>query len=265
VTQLAVSYRVRARNSATASENKIHDDAVARQHGFGGGLVPGVAVFAYMTRAPLQWWNERWIETGCLRARFLSPVYDGEAVTVEMDEDGALRVINAAGETCATGQAELTSLEAPPADVIPATPLPDLRPPASEETLAVGTVLGTIEAGFHAERAEEYLSSIGDDSEIYREQGLAHPGWLLQWANTALVANVQLGPWIHVESDATIFRPVHDGEIVATRARVEELFERKGHQFVVLDVLTLGDGKPAMRVRHVAIWLLRSTLRITPN
>ena len=40
-------YRVEAYNTAKQSENKIHDDAVARQYGFSGGLVPGVEVLAY--------------------------------------------------------------------------------------------------------------------------------------------------------------------------------------------------------------------------
>jgi len=42
-------YRVRAHNAATESENKIHHDDVAQRHGFRGGLVPGVTVYAYMT------------------------------------------------------------------------------------------------------------------------------------------------------------------------------------------------------------------------
>jgi hypothetical protein len=37
-------YRIEAFNTARESENKIHDDAVARRFGFGGGLVPGVDV-----------------------------------------------------------------------------------------------------------------------------------------------------------------------------------------------------------------------------
>ena len=45
------AYEVRAFNTATASENKIHDDAVARRFGFHGALVPGVEVYAYMARA----------------------------------------------------------------------------------------------------------------------------------------------------------------------------------------------------------------------
>ena len=46
-------YRVEAFNTAKASENKIHDDAVARRFGFGGGLVPGVDVYAYMAHLPV--------------------------------------------------------------------------------------------------------------------------------------------------------------------------------------------------------------------
>ena len=46
----AARYEVRAHNAATASENKIHDDDVARRYGFSGGLVPGVTLYAYMTR-----------------------------------------------------------------------------------------------------------------------------------------------------------------------------------------------------------------------
>jgi hypothetical protein len=46
-------YSVAAFNTAHDSENKIHDDATARRFGFGGGLVPGVDVYAYMTHMPV--------------------------------------------------------------------------------------------------------------------------------------------------------------------------------------------------------------------
>lgn len=42
-------HRVRAVNTAPDSENKMHDDRVAAQYGFQGGLVPGVTVYAYIT------------------------------------------------------------------------------------------------------------------------------------------------------------------------------------------------------------------------
>ena len=47
-------YRVEAFNTAKESENKIHDDTIARRFGFEGGLVPGVDVYAYMTHLPVR-------------------------------------------------------------------------------------------------------------------------------------------------------------------------------------------------------------------
>ena len=77
-----LGYEVVAHNTATASLNRIHDDEVARRYGFSGGLVPGVDVYAYMTRVPAEAWGTDWLARGTMRARFLSPVYEGEAVRV---------------------------------------------------------------------------------------------------------------------------------------------------------------------------------------
>jgi len=50
-------YRVEAYNTAKQSENKMHDDTVARRFGFSGGLVPGVDVMAYMMHLPIARWG----------------------------------------------------------------------------------------------------------------------------------------------------------------------------------------------------------------
>ena len=64
-------YAVVAYNSAWDSENKIHDDEVARRFGFSGGLVPGVDVYAYMAHAPVTRWGRDFLARGTLEARFL--------------------------------------------------------------------------------------------------------------------------------------------------------------------------------------------------
>ena len=51
------AYRVQAYNTAHSSENKIHDDSVARRFGFSGALVPGVDVYAYMMHLPVERWG----------------------------------------------------------------------------------------------------------------------------------------------------------------------------------------------------------------
>ena len=75
-------------NTATASENKIHDDSVASRFGFTGGLVPGVDVFAYLAHAPMAAWGQEWLAGGQMRARFNKPVYDGDPTTVTAELDG---------------------------------------------------------------------------------------------------------------------------------------------------------------------------------
>jgi acyl dehydratase len=66
---------------------------------------------------------------------------------------------------------------------------------------------------------------------------------------------VRLGPWIHVESGVTHHSAVADGERVSTRGRVRELFEKKGHRFVVLDLLQVADDRrPVASIEHTAIY-----------
>src|SRR5260370_25822354 len=49
-------YRVSAYNTSKQSENKIHDDAVAKRFGFSGGVLPRVDVMAHMLPPPgLAW------------------------------------------------------------------------------------------------------------------------------------------------------------------------------------------------------------------
>src|SRR5262245_43554573 len=102
-------YQVKAFNTATASENKIHDDAVARRFGFGGGLVPGADVSAYRAHQPVAHWGRAWLGRGAAECRFQKPVYDGDIATVTATETAAgldLRV-DSRGELCASGGASL--------------------------------------------------------------------------------------------------------------------------------------------------------------
>src|SRR5947208_6240888 len=149
---LRTKYTVKAHNAATASENRIHSDDVAKQYGFRGGLVPGVTVYAYMTRLPVERWGREWIERGEMGARFVAPLYEGETAAVEAEEtDGGrldLRVINEEGNACATGWARLPDpegVEPPPVSEYPVAPLPGTRPAASPSTFAGLTVLGSVE------------------------------------------------------------------------------------------------------------------------
>src|SRR5271155_364058 len=93
-----VEIRFRAVNTAADSENKIHDDQVAAQFGFRGGLVPGVTVYGYLAARALDYFGEAWLERGAMDVRFQHPIYDGEEVEAVADpvadpvESGRVRV-----------------------------------------------------------------------------------------------------------------------------------------------------------------------------
>src|SRR6478735_1981919 len=103
------AYRVTAYNTSKQSENKIHDDTVARRFGFSGGLVPGVDVMAYMMHLPVAKWGRAFLERGVIEARFVKPVYDGELTDVTGEErNGVLAIqVESRRELCATGAASL--------------------------------------------------------------------------------------------------------------------------------------------------------------
>ena len=255
------TWRVVARNTATTSENKIHDDAVARSFGFSGGLVPGVDVYAYLTHPVVERWGIDFLQRGRMGARFLKPVYDGDTLGVTFDGRD-VELHDSKGVLCATARASLPDEVTPVAGDIEARPLPDTKPPASEQAFRERPDLGSLECGFHAEHAPLYLADVGETLDLYTTDGVAHPGWLLRTANFVLAANVKLGPWIHVSSEVQHNGLVHDRDRVSTRARVSDVFEAKGHKFVTLDVaIVVNEDTQVMRVGHTAIYEPRSVTR----
>lgn len=260
-------YHVTAFNYATESENKIHDDAVARDLGFAGGLVPGVGDYAYLTRPALETLGERWLERGRLAARFVRPVYDGDRVeasgrVVSADPPRLeLELRDSGGTPCASAEA---SLLAAPATVEPASfptaPLPaqESRPHASLEVLAPGTILGSLRLApeeadrLRADAAERFR----DEHPLYREpEGPLHPALLPDLANRILSRNVLLGPWIHTASDVrhADLRLRRGG--LSVRGRVSEAYEQRGHETVVLEVALFAEegGRLIGTVQHTAI------------
>jgi acyl dehydratase len=269
-------YEVVAFNTATASANKIHDDTVARNLGFSGGLVPGVDVFAYLTHLPAANWGRAWLDGGAISAKFATPVYDGDRVEViaepiegsSTDDALDLTLSDSKGVGCAVGVALREAPdEAPALDAIPVAerrPAEEL-PLASPEVFAAvpDGVLGTTEYGFHrGEAADQYLADVRETLPLYTAEGLAHPGWLLRMANWALTGNVRLGPWIHVGSSLQLYGAITDGSRISVRSRVTDVSDRKGHGFVDLDVLyVVDDERVAAFCRHTAIYEPRSLAR----
>jgi acyl dehydratase len=253
-------YQVEAYNTSKASENKIHDDAVARRFGFSGGLVPGVDVYGYMTHQPVARWGRAWLERGVGECRLLKPVYDGEiaSVTAEATEDGLVLQVTSRDMLCATGTASVQDdvLSAPVLSgfVIPPIP-PEERPPADEVSLAVGTLLGIRPLMVTPEFAADYLCDARETDPLYAREGLVHPATLLRTGNWVLSHNVVLGPWMHVGSTVHHFALARVGDEITARGRVTANYDHKGHRFVEVDVLVLANGTTAVaHIAHTAIY-----------
>jgi acyl dehydratase len=262
-------YRVRAHNAATDSLNRIHDDEVAQRHGFRGGLVPGVTVYAYMTRPVVEAFGRAWLERGTMRVRFARPFCDGDLVTVTATHAGEgtldLTATDEQGDMCAHATATLADA---PMTLDPnryaERPLPQERVPATEAgiSLLAARTLGSLEFGYHADRAHRFLGQLDDspDSEfgLFDREGLAHPGWLLRVANDLLAANVELGPWIHAGSVVNNLGVVVDGDRISARGTVVRQWERHGNHLVELDVILVANGcRTVTHIGHTAIYRLR--------
>jgi acyl dehydratase len=266
-------YHVKARNTSSSSENKIHDEQIARQYGFRGALVPGVTVYAYLTHPLVEAFGAGWLERGTANVRFLKPIHDGEevrlaGVVTARDARSLSATVTATttvGGECATLSATLPAGSPVPVNlaVYPAAPLPVDRPLATRDHLASLDALGTPVNPYDEERAAEYLERVSDGLALYRgARGWVHPGFFLDQANKALSLNVRMSPWIHVGSVVRHLGGAKIGETLSTRGKVRSLFEKKGREFVEADlVLVAGERRPIAHVLHTAIYRLPAPAR----
>lgn len=238
----SMAFHVRAVNTALDSENKIHDDSVAHRYGFRGGLVPGVTVYGYLAAAVCEHFGPDWLERGAMDVRFREPLYHDEDATIHLhpESEGRLRVES----RHATATAWLHQ-EENPRPLESESPLERKLP--SRQTLEKGTLLGSISRSNLT--AEPFSAPLAPELH-----GRVHPAILLSLANRIFVENYELGPWIHAASEIRKFGSAKKDDTLTVRARVDDLFERKGHEFVVLNVDILNRGRAIEQVRHTAIW-----------
>jgi len=127
--------------------------------------------------------------------------------------------------------------------------------------LPAGTVLGSLAfsegpADAEARARKEYLT----DMPLFSGAGAPyHPAYLLAQANHILMKNVDLGPWIHVRSELVNFSPARAGETLEIRGRIPRSYEKRGHEFVDMDLAVFGEGgNPVAHILHTAIVHIRN-------
>lgn len=250
------TYQVVARNYSEASENRIHSDEVARRYGFRGALVPGVAVYGYLTHPLVEQLGEAWLAQSTSHVRFLKPAYEGDRLSISVENaetDWVARCHNDEGILLAELQStpgELPALESQ--GVFDAPPKPHERIPMTWETVIEGQPF----APFHWQITEDgnatFAERVSDDLAIYRTA--AHPHWLLGIANLALTREYVMPAWIHVGSEIRFRRLLKVGDTVEVRTVPLEKWDRKGHQFVKLYLAYSRGDDIATEIIHTAIF-----------
>ena len=261
-------YTVKAVNTSTDSENKIHDNATARRYGFAGGLVPGVTVYAYLTEPLVAAFGPAWLQRGTAQVKFVKPVLDGEEVTVSGEvtardpQGGVTALVRATTES--TGECAVLTATLPAGSPTPLNiamyaeaPLPAERAPGTREWFDANPTLGTFVARYDAAQAEDYVATVSDPLAIYRgPDGWVHPAFFTHMGNRSLRTNVIIGPWIHVGSVVRHLGGARVGATLSARGRVRSLWDKKGRDFVELDIAVLANGRPVAHVLHSAIYRL---------
>lgn len=259
-------YQVLAYNYAHDSENKIHDDQTAARYGFKGGLVPGVADFAYLSRAVFQTWGDAWLRGGSMHAKFIKPVYHGElarAIASPASRDNgaaqlSLALLNPAGVQCAIGSALLQhGRSAPMIDDFPVCePLvPESLPSPTLASFAVGRVLSAIEYVHQEQQAQDLAKSLFVEAmPAQGESVIWHPALCLYYANQIVKKNVRLGAWVHTASHVDYFDSPAEGESVALHGKVADVYLKRGHVVADLQLAMFADGqRPLVSILHSAI------------
>ena len=180
-------YRIEAENLSKASENRIHDDTVAQLFGFSGGLVPGVAVYAYATHAMVAAWGRLWLERGFATCRFLKPVDRREAGDGDGADGGRASRDHAAERRRAVRDRRgdvASSRGGTRSPRVPWRPLPaiDARPAADEVSLAPGLWLGTPSLQTTCPMLAEYLRGCARRMRPMRPRGSSIPAWYCAFA-----------------------------------------------------------------------------------
>jgi hypothetical protein len=263
-----VAWQARAFNQVPGSDNRIHSDEVARAYGFRGGLVPGVTVSAYLIHPAAAAWGEAWLARGTARCVVHSPVYDREPFRVELESAGdtsyQAALFDERGVRCASASVALPErTPAPPAfRADPRLRRDTPRVPATREALEALRKRGLYAMHARWDGSAEITRYLRDASEmpaVFAGQRFANPAFVLGLTNWILSANVQMSPWLHLQTEQQNFRPIPHGSELLVEARIADLFEKKGHEFADVDVSIFLEDRlePAVAVRLRAIYRMR--------
>ena len=252
--------------------NPIHDATGAAAAGYAGALVAGVRTYGWACQAVVRALGPEWLESGWIDYRLRRPLFAGEQLTTEVEEnDQCWRIECRAGDdrrVVLDGKAGLAQASWG-ADLAPPEPGPASEPATERPSYTLDTVplnAPLRPLGAYVTRAAA-IDMVLDDLELpaseaeryIAEPGLVHPYFLAGRMAPLTRHNFTYGPTIHVRSQIQHTRlPVSEREFVVG-AKIVDAYERNEHWYQVLDgIVTDPDGE-VCRIRHHTIFRPRGT------
>ena len=267
-----------AHNQSPDSQNQIHSDEMAQRYGFKGGLVPGVTLSAYLTQPGVLRWGQSFLTNGFAEIKIVRPVYDTRpfdvAVTLLDDATYSAELIDEAGSVRAEARVglRLQSDERQRPQALGLTPRPDAFIPVAATPGAFRTMMaeGCFATRYHWHPGHAMASYFLDpesmpsilrlDAKDPSAEGFANTSFILGCANWIFAANALMNPWVHLQTTHHQFAAIAPNTEVLAEMVVQDLFERRGHQFADIRV-GLFDGhslQPLAEIEQRAIYQLRS-------
>lgn len=249
-------WTAQAFNQVPNSPNEIHGDALAREYGFDGALVPGVTVSAYLIHPAVQAWGLDWLANGAAHVRVSSPLYDGEQFEVRIEAytetSYFAELVRPNGRVSATGEVSLPTHPHAPAlrrgDPVMAADY--AVPAASFETFDRLQREGCMALRFRWGGAQEMSSYLRDEAGMppllqSGDGGYANMSFILGCSNWALDRNATMNPWVHLETRSQNYRPIAAGTAVIAEMTISDFYEKKGHEFVDVEVALFDEADDA--------------------
>lgn len=234
-------------NQAQDSANEIHDDRVARQYGFRGGLVPGVTISAYLLHPGVVAWGKDFLDRGKGHVRVGKPLYDDEPFTVTILEqhnaDYRAEITQPDGTVSATAEVSLPEL-APVAPERRGDPCAEdgfVPPEASMTVFETLRSTGCRAFRYHwgsRHNMQTYIRDAEAVPDLIRVdgEGYANMAFLLGCSNWVLASNATMNPWVHLETRSQNYRAVPPDTAIVAEMSVTDFYEKKGHEFVDVTV-----------------------------
>jgi acyl dehydratase len=232
-------WSIRAVNLPEHADNPVHTEAGGRAAGFGGAVVAGTTVYAYLTRPAAQAWGVDWVTGGGADVRFRAPVLADEPIDIlPVEPDHDRWTVEARGAGTVRAVATFRRRAEPPG------------PPAGERLEPLVAEM--------SDRWTGYAARAGEDLALYGDGRLVHPVVWPSLANRVVARQLVDGPWIHTRSVIRHLGPVHPGDAVLVEAWLVDRHDSRAGERAVADVRMSVEGRAVAAVEHEAIVRPRS-------